>query len=159
SAMILPTKVNKLFINKIDKLWTVVDHDDVEHKIIYLRKKGEGKSLTVEVKGIPLFFDVLDNDRIYDRYEEHMTAQLAFNRIFEGTGFTFVLGGTFAAVEWEGFGDGETKLETFQRALNRYKCEFRIVGKTVYLETDRKSTRLNSSHVSISYAVFCLKKK
>src|SRR5207249_11542290 len=27
-----------------------------------------------------------------------------------------------------------------------------------YLE-DRKSTRLNSSHVSISYAVFCLKKK
>src|SRR5207249_7341498 len=26
-------------------------------------------------------------------------------------------------------------------------------------ETDRKSTRLNSSHVSISYAVFCLKKK
>src|SRR5690242_20989208 len=26
-------------------------------------------------------------------------------------------------------------------------------------ETDRKSTRLNSSHMSISYAVFCLKKK
>src|SRR3989442_15985928 len=27
------------------------------------------------------------------------------------------------------------------------------------LVTDRKSTRLNSSHVRISYAVFCLKKK
>src|SRR5207249_7938034 len=27
------------------------------------------------------------------------------------------------------------------------------------LDADRKSTRLNSSHVSISYAVFCLKKK
>src|SRR5207249_10368476 len=27
------------------------------------------------------------------------------------------------------------------------------------LKGDRKSTRLNSSHVSISYAVFCLKKK
>src|SRR5438067_7457787 len=27
------------------------------------------------------------------------------------------------------------------------------------LDRDRKSTRLNSSHVSISYAVFCLKKK
>src|SRR5690625_5431035 len=26
-------------------------------------------------------------------------------------------------------------------------------------EPDRKSTRLNSSHVAISYAVFCLKKK
>src|SRR5699024_12275559 len=28
-----------------------------------------------------------------------------------------------------------------------------------YYSQDRKSTRLNSSHVSISYAVFCLKKK
>src|SRR5699024_11504421 len=27
------------------------------------------------------------------------------------------------------------------------------------VDADRKSTRLNSSHVSISYAVFCLKKK
>src|SRR5699024_11789009 len=32
-----------------------------------------------------------------------------------------------------------------------------IVGYTAPI--DRKSTRLNSSHVSISYAVFCLKKK
>src|SRR5438874_6986062 len=31
------------------------------------------------------------------------------------------------------------------------------LGKVV--ELDRKSTRLNSSHVEISYAVFCLKKK
>src|SRR6266496_6271697 len=29
----------------------------------------------------------------------------------------------------------------------------------IYVYTDRKSTRLNSSHVEISYAVFCLKKK
>src|SRR5699024_11666665 len=31
--------------------------------------------------------------------------------------------------------------------------------KTPLCLADRKSTRLNSSHVSISYAVFCLKKK
>src|SRR5256885_11134495 len=31
--------------------------------------------------------------------------------------------------------------------------------KTLYLQQDRKSTRLNSSHLVISYAVFCLKKK
>src|SRR5258707_3139517 len=36
-----------------------------------------------------------------------------------------------------------------------------ILGrKTRHLESrDRKSTRLNSSHANISYAVFCLKKK
>src|SRR3712207_9014991 len=30
---------------------------------------------------------------------------------------------------------------------------------TRFLASDRKSTRLNSSHANISYAVFCLKKK
>src|SRR5437870_10838650 len=30
---------------------------------------------------------------------------------------------------------------------------------TVHRRRDRKSTRLNSSHVAISYAVFCVKKK
>src|SRR5690348_17983210 len=34
----------------------------------------------------------------------------------------------------------------------------RRIEKSQYLR-DRKSTRLNSSHPSISYAVFCLKKK
>src|SRR3989442_8262276 len=32
-------------------------------------------------------------------------------------------------------------------------------GVGLHRERDRKSTRLNSSHVRISYAVFCLKKK
>src|SRR2546430_4875770 len=32
-------------------------------------------------------------------------------------------------------------------------------GKQKSILTDRKSTRLNSSHSQISYAVFCLKKK
>src|SRR5699024_12069442 len=34
-----------------------------------------------------------------------------------------------------------------------------LFEKHRYHQKDRKSTRLNSSHVSISYAVFCLKKK
>src|SRR5215208_8153841 len=37
----------------------------------------------------------------------------------------------------------------------RAKAERDLLARTV----DRKSTRLNSSHVAISYAVFCLKKK
>src|SRR2546427_3138715 len=32
-------------------------------------------------------------------------------------------------------------------------------GRAVIIPPDRKSTRLNSSHSQISYAVFCLKKK
>src|SRR5690554_7278242 len=37
--------------------------------------------------------------------------------------------------------------------------QFKSVLKRQGARRDRKSTRLNSSHVRISYAVFCLKKK
>src|SRR3712207_7439086 len=37
--------------------------------------------------------------------------------------------------------------------------EVQRVGITPPADRDRKSTRLNSSHANISYAVFCLKKK
>src|SRR5699024_11845726 len=39
------------------------------------------------------------------------------------------------------------------------RCSWVILSIEVQGVRDRKSTRLNSSHVSISYAVFCLKKK
>src|SRR5690606_41590385 len=42
----------------------------------------------------------------------------------------------------------------FQVIVSRYE-----IFKHLVPVTDRKSTRLNSSHVKISYAVFCLKKK
>src|SRR5689334_24524921 len=38
--------------------------------------------------------------------------------------------------------------------VGHFRC-----GAEFLSHTDRKSTRLNSSHSSISYAVFCLKKK
>src|SRR5205814_5671474 len=41
--------------------------------------------------------------------------------------------------------------------LNRPKSARDLVNAS--LTADRKSTRLNSSHLGISYAVFCLKKK
>src|ERR1035441_7978290 len=42
------------------------------------------------------------------------------------------------------------------RWRRRGKCRLRRAGRSV---VDRKSTRLNSSHLGISYAVFCLRKK
>src|SRR5690606_40310038 len=40
-----------------------------------------------------------------------------------------------------------------------YNGNLLLAGQVANEELDRKSTRLNSSHVKISYAVFCLKKK
>src|SRR3712207_8271314 len=65
--------------------------------------------------------------------------------------------------------------DDLQRSLTITTLAFVVVGFALYLftfltareqvqrdvakVTDRKSTRLNSSHANISYAVFCLKKK
>src|SRR5689334_24505451 len=45
------------------------------------------------------------------------------------------------------------------REVNNCRVRKRKASSCICLQTDRKSTRLNSSHSSISYAVFCLKKK
>src|SRR5204863_7216983 len=42
---------------------------------------------------------------------------------------------------------------------NFFRETFSRDGVRAIVNLDRKSTRLNSSHVEISYAVFCLKKK
>src|SRR5690349_22577179 len=47
----------------------------------------------------------------------------------------------------------QLRVETTSESRPRYTAAVRV------REKDRKSTRLNSSHVEISYAVFCLKKK
>src|SRR5256885_7324827 len=63
--------------------------------------------------------------------------------------------------------EGVRKLEAIWRGLRRedvfpvtWRTLLGFVRRRDFLVTsDRKSTRLNSSHLVISYAVFCLKKK
>src|SRR5436853_5104188 len=49
----------------------------------------------------------------------------------------------------------------FRSRMERLACRERGIGRGIVGDAplDRKSTRLNSSHLGISYAVFCLKKK
>src|SRR5437868_14404944 len=55
------------------------------------------------------------------------------------------------------FQEGE---EVFQRVIATPLTQVLVLPQGLQATfEDRKSTRLNSSHVSISYAVFCLKKK
>src|SRR5690625_5928841 len=55
-----------------------------------------------------------------------------------------------------GFPAAVSKLTSEQQANNK-DLSFKKFTRPILI--DRKSTRLNSSHVAISYAVFCLKKK
>src|SRR5690606_42155248 len=47
----------------------------------------------------------------------------------------------------------------YEELLRQQRPDYVVVVGDVNSTIDRKSTRLNSSHVKISYAVFCLKKK
>src|SRR2546422_3545201 len=70
----------------------------------------------------------------------------------------------------EPYGPGDSEYAAGQRLLRRamellgvrFAAYVVVDGEFAtapFLHTDRKSTRLNSSHGYISYAVFCLKKK
>src|SRR5690606_41527662 len=65
-----------------------------------------------------------------------------------------------AVQEWIEKNEGSvTKVDYWGRRRLAYPINDFHEGYYVFLQIDRKSTRLNSSHVKISYAVFCLKKK
>src|SRR3712207_6848418 len=59
-------------------------------------------------------------------------------------------------------GEADLHVDVGQQAVDdgRGGVERRLLRREqVSVRVDRKSTRLNSSHANISYAVFCLKKK
>src|SRR5699024_11897316 len=53
----------------------------------------------------------------------------------------------------------EEDIKCAREGLNKLREILKQGEYDLVVLEDRKSTRLNSSHVSISYAVFCLKKK
>src|SRR5689334_24165462 len=58
--------------------------------------------------------------------------------------------------------DRPARKKAFRRMLEIAEREdpaYTVLHQNATFTADRKSTRLNSSHSSISYAVFCLKKK
>src|SRR5690554_7712990 len=60
--------------------------------------------------------------------------------------------------KWNGEPDDIEKLEAIEARLQvQQRTKEAMINARLF--GDRKSTRLNSSHVRISYAVFCLKKK
>jgi len=58
--------------------------------------------------------------------------------------------------------NGKKAVIFVRHAIPGEKVEIEITSTSsnfIRADVDRKSTRLNSSHITISYAVFCLKKK
>src|SRR3712207_6330643 len=96
------------------------------------------------------------NGLVAERYR-HSPAEHHFPAIREYTASLY-LGQPVRSVRWSGDGIHEG-------ATSRGDVTVKASGQPVgwhfdkEVDLDRKSTRLNSSHANISYAVFCLKKK
>src|SRR5699024_12290258 len=81
-----------------------------------------------------LFRSVLEDEFIQDDLVEFIRTQLAMPVLAE-------------------------RIERYYQSQRDRDMMLVLILREVAYYRDRKSTRLNSSHVSISYAVFCLKKK
>src|SRR5690348_17872115 len=89
-----------------------------------------------------------------------LTTHLHYNpSLHDALPISRVVPGTTRAGQVAGSGQGASpRVMLATSARVRPSSRVRI-WRPASAQTDRKSTRLNSSHPSISYAVFCLKKK
>ena len=149
-------KNNNLDLKTVDKLWEL-DYKNITYKIVYVKQQTRGNSFYLNVRAIPLFYWDFDKSILHENHDGSHTANEAFRRVFEGTGYNYVLVDFSPAVSWEGFGKGATRLEMFKRLVDRYNYEFTINGSTVTMRhlvgNDTNfmyKYKLNASNVSRS---------
>src|SRR5690606_40379343 len=113
-----------------------------------------------------------EGDKLYelDSHEIENKLRVDFNRFKNGWKYSYGIDAQYVKYDAEVFNTVQREItdsigniviptQTFnsKTAIDFYKIgAYGHVSK--YFLEDRKSTRLNSSHVKISYAVFCLKK-
>lgn len=149
-------KNNNLDLKSVDKLWEL-DYNNITYKIVYVKQQTRGSGFYLNVRATPLFYWDFDKSIIHENHDGSHTANEAFRRVFEGTGYNYVLVDFSPSLSWEGFGKGATRLEMFKRLIDRYGYEFTINGSTVTMRhlvgNDTNfmyKYKLNASNVSRS---------
>ena len=149
-------KNNNLDLKTVDKLWEL-DYQNITYKIVYVKQQTRGSGFYLNVRATPLFYWDFDKSIIHANHDGSHTANEAFRKVFEGTGYNYVLVDFSPSLEWEGFGKGATRLEMFKRLIDRYGYEFTINGSTVTMRhlvgNDTNfmyKYKLNASNVSRS---------
>src|SRR5207249_9428909 len=136
-----------------ERIWGLLPHRHADQqRHCHSRGAGRNPDLEMTSPGSPM--------RVYDLIQKKRDGgELTADEI------SMLLSG-YAAGEIPDYQMSAFLMAVFFRGMSlRETADFTMAmvrsGETLDLSAirDRKSTRLNSSHVSISYAVFCLKKK
>src|SRR3712207_6943017 len=80
----------------------------------------------------------------------------SYSGTIDGTDYTLIDG---AFLSQDGTTLGTPAADALLAKRQAQFGDYYVATLVAAVEADRKSTRLNSSHANISYAVFCLKKK
>src|SRR3712207_8346392 len=116
--------------------------------------RGIGKAIAQELAkaGLPVIINYRSNTE---------AAQVTLNEIIEQGGQAELLSFDVSSPEAieQALADWEAKHPDDYIAVVVNNAGIRRDNLMIFMQKDRKSTRLNSSHANISYAVFCLKKK
>src|SRR5690606_39558433 len=118
-------------------------------------------SVDIKVRGFHLdIYSHVNNGRYLEFLEEGRWDYFDRNRFLERLGhldLAFVLANININYRRPAYVDETIRVLTRMAKIGNKSAK--MAQEVRLVEKDRKSTRLNSSHVKISYAVFCLKKK
>lgn len=112
-------------------MW-LIEFEGKEYVIVSNTKKGYGDYQMVSCTAILYALFKLNTDRIYERYDEHLTVTEGLTLVFSGTPFTYINVGNAASEQFEGLGEGETRLEVLKTLIDRWGYEIKIVGDVFY---------------------------
>ncbi len=129
------TDVNAHFMNKYDdlKMWMLI-FEEKEYRIITSSMSGKGDKYVINVTAILYMLDWLNSNRREEKLGGRYNITSALKLVFDGSPFSFYVMDVPGTEQFEGLGEGETRLEMLKKFIERFEYEISIQGKTMYFQ-------------------------
>ena len=139
------TEQNGKIVNAISKKWKITNiagsSDERIYVVTIVQKESNSIYSKVSIVAKEKQIDDLKGSRIYDNISGSYTASSYFDIVFKGSGYQFQILDNVYALNWENGGDGDTRLETFKKGLQRYGLEFEFDSHTATFVLKQKVYR------------------
>lgn len=140
------------FINDISKMWRVEnvigDAESQAYVIVIAKRKANKHKQYIEVTAKEEQFDYLETHRVYENITGSRTAVDFFNRIFDGTPYSYTMLNDAYAKEWENAGDGQSKFDMFLKGLEHYGFEFQYEPASKNFKLGARISRRPAYYIS-----------